>query len=86
MVFGCSTVLYMALESSITKEMIRMCLLYDFKSRVNAAESSRRICAAFGTDTVSKSTAQTWFKRFLDGDTSTENQLHSRQMFRVHKK
>lgn len=67
----------MASETPITKSMIRTCLLYDFKSGVKAAESSRRICAAFGSDTVSERTAQDWFKRFRDGDTSIEDRPRS---------
>ena len=67
----------MALERSITKEMIRMCLLYNFKFRVDAAESSRQIFVTFCTGTVSKSTAQAWFKNFRNDDNNIEDQPHS---------
>lgn len=67
----------MASESRLPKDFIRVLLLYDFKFGVKAAESSRRICAAFGDGSVSERTAQDWFKRFREGDTSLEDRPRS---------
>ena len=47
-------------------------MLYDFKSGVSAAESSRRINAAFGEGTTSERSAHDWFARFRKGDESLE--------------
>ena len=59
---------------SLSKPQIRLCLLYDFKAGLNAAESSRRLCDAFGNGTVSERMAQDWFKRFRSGDEGLEDQ------------
>lgn len=64
-------------ESPLPKSLVRGLLLYDFKSGVKAAESSRRICAAFGDGVMSERTAQDWFKRFREGDTSLEDRPRS---------
>lgn len=61
----------------LSKEYIRGLLLYDFKSGESAVASSRRINAAFGEGTVSKRTAQDWFKRFRDGDFNLKDSVRS---------
>ncbi|GFV73616.1 histone-lysine N-methyltransferase SETMAR [Trichonephila clavipes] len=38
----------------VLKELIRDCLLYDFKVGLSAAASSRRICQAFGDSAVNE--------------------------------
>ena len=38
--------------------VIRACLLYEFKRGSNAAETSRRICMAFGENAIKERTAQ----------------------------
>lgn len=60
-----------------SKPYIRFGLLYDFKSGLSAAESSRRLCTAFGAGTVSERTAQDWFTRFRSGDESLDDQPRS---------
>lgn len=58
---------------NLNKTFIRGCLLYDFKSGLNAAESSRCINAAFGEGTVSERNARFWFQRFHDGNFDLED-------------
>ena len=57
----------------LSRAYIRGLLLYDFKSGLSAAESSRRINAAFGAGTVSERTAQDWFARFRQGNFNLED-------------
>lgn len=67
----------MATDFKPSKQLIRSCLLYDFKSGLKAVESIRRINAAFGEGTVSRTTAYDWFDRFRGGDYSLEDQPRS---------
>ena len=62
---------------SPSKLYIRFGLLYDCKSGLSTAESSRRLCAAFGQGTVSERTTREWFARFRLGDESLEDQPRS---------
>ncbi|GFS60985.1 histone-lysine N-methyltransferase SETMAR [Trichonephila inaurata madagascariensis] len=48
----------------VSKELVRGCLLYDFKVDLSAAASSRRICQAFGDSAVNKRTERHWFRKF----------------------
>lgn len=57
----------------LSKQQIRACLLYDFKSGVNATESSRRIINAFGPGTISERSAREWFQRFRAEDYNLED-------------
>lgn len=57
----------------IDLQVIRACLLYEFKLGSNASEACRRICSAFGNDVVKRRTAQKWFARFGKGDESLED-------------
>ncbi|XP_035220488.1 histone-lysine N-methyltransferase SETMAR-like [Stegodyphus dumicola] len=50
-----------------SKVLVRTSLLYDFKVGLSAAESSRRICQAFGNDAVNERTARQWFQKFWSG-------------------
>ncbi|GFY69199.1 histone-lysine N-methyltransferase SETMAR [Trichonephila inaurata madagascariensis] len=54
----------------VSKELVRGCLLYDFKVGLSASASSRRICQAFGDSTVYERTARHWFQKFRSGDLS----------------
>lgn len=54
----------------VSKELVRCCLLYDFKVGLSAAASSRRICQAFGDSAVNERTARHWFQKFRSGDLS----------------
>ncbi|GFW15072.1 histone-lysine N-methyltransferase SETMAR [Trichonephila clavipes] len=47
----------------VPKELVRGCLLYDFKVGLSAAASNRRICQAFGDSAVNKRTPRNWFKK-----------------------
>ena len=62
---------------NVTKEYLRGLLLYDFKSGISAAESSRRIKNAFGDGVMSERSAQEWFKRFRSGDESVTDHERS---------
>ncbi|PRD23165.1 UNVERIFIED_CONTAM: Histone-lysine N-methyltransferase SETMAR [Trichonephila clavipes] len=54
----------------VSKELVRGCLLYDFKVGLSAAVSSRRICQALGDSAVNERTARHWFQKFRSGDLS----------------
>ncbi|GFV28579.1 histone-lysine N-methyltransferase SETMAR [Trichonephila clavipes] len=54
----------------VSKELVRGCLLYDFKVGLSAAASSRRICLAFGDSSVNERSARHWFQKFRSGDLS----------------
>ncbi|GFT86901.1 histone-lysine N-methyltransferase SETMAR [Trichonephila clavipes] len=51
-------------------ELVRGCLLYDFKLGLSAAASSHRICQAFGDSAVNERMARHWFRKFRSGDMS----------------
>src|SRR5713101_8845727 len=57
--------------------VIRSCLLYEFKLNSKASEASRKICMAFSEDSISKPTAQKWFKRFKSGDFTLEDEART---------
>ncbi|GFY66166.1 histone-lysine N-methyltransferase SETMAR [Trichonephila inaurata madagascariensis] len=54
----------------VSKELVRGCLLYDFKVGLLAAASSRRICRVFGDIAVNERTTRHWFQKFRLGDLS----------------
>ena len=62
---------------SLSNEQIRICLLYDFKSGLTAANSQRKLCAAFSEDLVSERAAQKHFQRFRSGDFGIEDKPRS---------
>jgi len=49
------------------KEKIRHILQYYYDKGKNASHAANKICAVYGPDTVSNSTAQRWFQRFRSG-------------------
>ena len=49
------------------KEKIRHILQYHYDKGKNASHAANKICAVYGPDTVSISTAQQWFQRFRSG-------------------
>lgn len=62
---------------TLSKPYLRCCMLYDFKSGLNATESAQRINEAFGEDTVAGRTVREWFSRFRTGDTNLEDKPRS---------
>ncbi|GFW59782.1 histone-lysine N-methyltransferase SETMAR [Trichonephila clavipes] len=61
----------------VSKEPIRVCLLYDFKVDLPAAASSRRICQTFGDSAVNEGTAKHLFQKFRSGDLSLCNKART---------
>jgi len=49
------------------KETIRDVLQYYYDKCKNASQAANKLCAAYGPDTVSISTAQRWCQRFRFG-------------------
>ena len=60
-----------------SKDLVRGCLLYNFKVGLPAAASSRRICQAFGESAVNERTARRWFQKFKSGDLSLRDEPRS---------
>lgn len=58
----------------MSSQLIRACLLYEFKLANSAAEATRKICLAFGEDAVKERTARNWFQKFRTGDESLEDE------------
>ena len=67
----------MVKKVEISKELLRLYMYYDFKVGLKAAESHRRLCAAFGEDVVHYNTVQSWFKQFSSGNYDIEDQYRS---------
>ncbi|XP_076066931.1 histone-lysine N-methyltransferase SETMAR-like [Oratosquilla oratoria] len=61
----------------VSTDLVRGCLLYDFKVGLSAVVSSRRICQAFGDSAVNERTARLWFKKFKSGDLSLRDEPRS---------
>ena len=61
----------------VSKDLVRSCLLYDFKVDLSAAASSLRICQAFGDGAVNERTARRWFQKFKLGDLSLRDEPRS---------
>ncbi|MEZ0498462.1 hypothetical protein [Sphingomonas sp. IW22] len=59
------------------KVIIRSCLLYEFKLGSNASEACRKICLAFGEDSVKERNARNWFQKFRSGDETLEDEPRS---------
>ena len=49
------------------KEKLRHILQYYYDKSKNASHAANKICAVYGPDTVSISTAQRWFQRIRSG-------------------
>ena len=60
----------------LSKEHIRVLLLYHFKSGHNVTKAHDLICKAFGEDTVNRQTCYNWFKKFKYGDFSLQDEPH----------
>ena len=59
------------------KKWIRTFFLFKFKQGRYAAETDRNINEAFDSGTTTERTAQWWFKKFLGGDESLEDDERS---------
>lgn len=64
---------YNGLKMSEIPEKIRYILQYHFDQGDNATQAFEKICAVYGYDTLSKSTAQRWFARFRSGDLNVKD-------------
>jgi hypothetical protein len=49
-------------------EHLRHLLLYEFNRGSKAAEAARNVCAVYGEDSITETTAQKWFARFKHGN------------------
>ncbi|GFY57116.1 histone-lysine N-methyltransferase SETMAR [Trichonephila inaurata madagascariensis] len=54
----------------LSKELVRGCLLNDFKVGLSATASSRRICQAFADSDINECAARHWFQKFTSIDSS----------------
>ncbi|GFT85604.1 histone-lysine N-methyltransferase SETMAR [Trichonephila clavipes] len=61
----------------VSKELVRGCLLYDFKVSLSAAASSSRICQAVGDSAVNERMARHWFQKFRLGGLSLCNKART---------
>ncbi|KAI6240501.1 Histone-lysine N-methyltransferase SETMAR [Aphelenchoides fujianensis] len=52
----------------VTDYNTRMCLLYDFRAGLSAADSVKKIHAIFGPEAVGLEGAKTWWKKFRAGN------------------
>ncbi|KHJ88895.1 hypothetical protein OESDEN_11300, partial [Oesophagostomum dentatum] len=60
-----------------SNEIIRACLLCEFKLGTKAAEACRKICAAFGEGAIAERTGQKWLKKFSSGNENLEDEPRS---------
>ncbi|XP_076049305.1 histone-lysine N-methyltransferase SETMAR-like [Oratosquilla oratoria] len=63
----------------VSTDLVRGCLLHDFKVGLSAAASSRRVCQAFGDSAVNECAARRWFKKFKSGELSLRDEPRSGQ-------
>jgi transposase len=56
---------------------IRALLRHYWKQNSKATEAAKKICEMEGEGVISNCTAQNWFRRFSDGDTSLEDEPRS---------
>lgn len=61
----------------LEKFKIRSIIWYEWMRGSTAPKATSNINEALGENTVSPRTVQFWFKRFIDGDTSLEDQPRS---------
>ena len=61
----------------LKKQQLRFLVLYDFKCGVQAIDSHRRVCLAFGDGIVHQATVYDWYRRFQSGDESLEDKPRS---------
>ena len=69
----------------MTNLLMRSCLLYDFKSGLNAADSWRRLWPVFGNDLIAERTLRKHFKRFKDEGLTLDDKPDSRRSSEVDK-
>lgn len=63
-------------NNNLSKENIRVLLLYHFKIGQNPTKAYYQICKAFGKNTVNRQTCYNWFKKFEAGDFSVQDEPH----------
>lgn len=61
----------------LSRDQIRTCLLYDYKSGMKPSDSYRRMVHSFGEGVVSMSTVHDWFKKFKAGHYEVEDKERS---------
>lgn len=61
----------------LTREEKRLLLHFQWKLGMNASESARKICEAYGDKTIGESTAREWFAKFRAGEESIEDKPRS---------
>lgn len=61
----------------VSREQLRLLLLYEYRLNHNAAEAVRNICAAVGSNAISHTTAKFWFIRFRQGNYNLEDETRS---------
>lgn len=57
------------------KDIIRTCLLHEFKLGTKVTEAAQNIHLAFGEKLLYERTGQKWFKKFKNGVDSLENSI-----------
>lgn len=62
------------IEFTMEKKQLRAIFLYEYKLGHNAAQASRNINSAYGEGTANERMLQRWFKKFLDGDETLEDE------------
>jgi hypothetical protein len=55
----------------------RICVKFCFKVGKTAAETHNTLHETYGDDALSQTTTYEWFKRFINGRTSTDNDEQS---------
>jgi [histone H3]-lysine36 N-dimethyltransferase SETMAR len=67
----------------LSRDQLRVLLLYEFRLNHTATEAQRNICEAMGDSVISYHTAKNWFHRFSSGDYGLGDQPHSGPATRV---
>ena len=67
----------MAQKSSVDDQVLRSCLLFEFRLGHTAATAHRQLCLAFGDGVVSQRTCTNWFGRFKEGNFELEDKPRS---------
>ena len=62
---------------TVSKNSLRVCLLYEFKLGSSATEAARKVGKAFGQGVISERVAQYWYAKFREGCDCTEDQPRS---------
>ena len=56
---------FICFKIEVFKDLVRSCLLYDFKVNLLVTVSNRRICVAFRDSTINEHSASHWFQKFM---------------------